>query len=104
MPDILSVSLPLELRATLDAEARRQRRSRSFVVSEAVREYVARRDREAFAAARDQTLREGLALSPAQRLALAEDLWNEFSRGHTVAEPWTASFNTFTEYEEWRRR
>lgn len=104
MAAILSVSLPPELRATLDAEAKRQQRSRSFVVSEAIREYVARRDRDAFTAARDQTLREGLALSPAQRLRLAEELWSEFARGQTVAEPWTASFDTFAEYEQWRRR
>jgi len=104
MATILSVSVPVELRAALDAEAKRQRRSRSFVVSEAIRAYVASREREAFAAGRDQTLREALALSPAARLREAEALWQEFARTHEPGQPWTASFNTFAEYEQWRRR
>ena len=101
---ILSVSLPGEVRATLDAEARRQRRSRSFVVAEAIRAYLAQRDRDVFTAARDRTLREGLALTPAERVRLAEQLWREFARGRTPTAPWTASFDTFDEYEAWRRR
>jgi len=64
MATILSVSVPADLRAALDAEAKRQRRSRSFVVSEAIRAYVVSREREAFTAGRDETLREALALSP----------------------------------------
>ena len=104
MAIILSVSVPAGLRATLDAEAKRQRRSRSFVVSEAIREYVARRASEAFAAGRDRTLQDALALSPAERLREAEDLWREFARSHAVGKPWTASFDTFAEYEAWRRR
>ena len=104
MATILSVSVPAELRAELDAEAKRQRRSRSFVVSEAIREYVASRNREAFAAGRDQTLRDALALSPAERLREAEGLWQEFARTREPGKPWTASFNTFGEYEQWRSR
>jgi predicted transcriptional regulator len=92
------------VRASLDAEAKRQRRSRSFVVAEAVREYVANREREAFASGRDQTLREALALSPAERLREAEDLWREFARSHGPGKPWTASFDTFADYEQWRHR
>lgn len=98
------MSIPAELRAALDAEAKRQRRSRSFVVCDAIRGYVASREREAFAAGRDQTLREALALSPAERLREAEDLWQEFAGTHEPGKPWTASFNTFAEYEQWRRR
>lgn len=101
---ILSISVPEGLRTVLDAEAKRQRRSRSFVVSEAIREYVSNREREAFAAGRDQTLREALALSPAERLEEAEELWQEFARTHEPGQPWTASFDTFAEYEQWRRR
>lgn len=104
MTTILSVSLPADLRSTLDAEAKRQRRSRSFVVAEAIRDYVARQGRDAFTDARDRTLREGLALAPAARLQLAEDLWQEFARGRKPVEPWTATFKTFEEYEKWRRR
>jgi predicted transcriptional regulator len=103
MTTILSVSLPADLRSSLDAEAKRQRRSRSFVVAEAVREYVACREREAFSAARERTLRDGLALAPAARVQLAEDLWQELARARPLAEPWTATFKTFEEYEKWRR-
>jgi len=104
MATILSVSVPADLRAALDAEAKRQRRSRSFVVSEAIRAYVTSREREAFAAGRDETLREALALSPAERLRETEELWQEFARTHEPGQPWTASFNTFAEYEQWRSR
>jgi len=104
MTTILSISLPNDLRSTLDAEAKRQRRSRSFVVAEAIRDYVARQERAAFAEARERTLREGLSLAPAARLKLAEDLWQELARGYKPGRPWTAAFNTFEEYDRWRRR
>ena len=104
MTNIVSVSLQPDLRAALDAEAKRQRRSRSFVVSEAIREYVARRDHDAFATARDRTLREGLALAPSDRLRLAEELWQELAGGRQPSKPWTAAFDTFDQYERWRRQ
>lgn len=104
MSTILSVSLPDELRSSLDAEAKRQRRSRSFVVAEAVREYLARQEYDTFSQARERTLLEGLALAPADRVRLAEELWQEFARGHRAVKPWTAAFDTFEEYEAWRRR
>lgn len=100
---ILSISLPPDLRARLDAEAERQRRSRSFLVAEAVREYLSRQDRRSFDQARERTLRDGLALSPAERLALSEELWRELARGRRVTVPWTAAFETFDECERWRR-
>ena len=100
---ILSISLPADLRARLDAEAERRRRSRSFLVAEAVREYLSRLDRQDFDEARARTLREGLALSPAERLELSEDLWRELARGSRVTSPWTAAFETFDEYERWCR-
>ena len=102
MTTILSVSLPADLRTVLDAEAKRQRRSRSFIVAEAVRAYVARQERNAFDDARIRTLRESLALAPAARIQLAEDLWQEFARRRETTKPWTATFNTFDEYEKWR--
>ena len=101
---ILSISLPPALRSSLDAEAKRQRRSRSYVVAEAVRQYVARQEREAFAQARERTVSEGLALTPAQRVQLAEELWQDFARGHQSVKPWTATFNTFDEFDRWRRQ
>lgn len=103
MATIVSISVPADLRLALDAEATRQRRSRSFVVREAVGEYLDRRERDAFADARLRTLREGLALTPAGRLRLAEELWQEFARGRRVTRPWTATFATFDDHERWRR-
>ena len=104
MTVIVSFSIPTGLRTALDAEAERQRRSRSFVVSEAIREYLARQDRDLFTAARDQTLRESLALTPADRLRLSEALWQDLTRNRRPAKPWTATFDTFAQHEEWRRR
>lgn len=104
MTTILSVSLPADLRSALDATAKRRRRSRSFVVAEAVRDYIALEERNAFTEARTRTLREALALAPAARLQLAEELWRDFARGREAAKPWTASFNTFDDYERWRRQ
>ena len=104
MTTILSVSLPPDVRATLDAEAKRQCRSRSFVVAEAIRDYVARQEREAFTAAREGTLREGLALTPAGRVQLVEELWQELARGRQPGQPWAATFNTFEEHDRWRRQ
>lgn len=103
MTIILSVSLPPDLRSTLDALAKRQKRSRSFVVAEAIRSYVAQQERDTFAEARERTISEGLALTPAGRVHLVEDLWHDFAPGHRVTKPWTASFSTFDEYDNWRR-
>jgi predicted transcriptional regulator len=100
---ILSISLPADLRSRLDAEAERQQRSRSFLIAESVREYLSRLDRRSFDEARERTLRDGLALSPAERLELTEGLWRELARGRRVTGPWTAAFETFDEYERWRR-
>jgi predicted transcriptional regulator len=99
---ILSISLPADLRSRLDAEAKRQRRSRSFLVAEAIREYLSLLDRRSFDAASERTLRDGLALSPGERLKLSEELWQELARGRRVIGPWTAAFETFDEYECWR--
>ena len=100
---ILSISLPAELRARLDATAKRLRRSRSFVVAEAIQEYLTRQARHSFDEARERTLREGLALSPSERLILSEELWEDLTRGRGPAKPWTAVFDTFEHYERWRR-
>jgi predicted transcriptional regulator len=101
---ILSVSLPAELRAKLDAEAKRHQRSRSFVVGQAVQEYLTRQENDVFALARERTLREGLALAPADRLKLSEELWQDLTRGRQPGMPWTAAFDTFDQYEQWRRQ
>ena len=101
---ITSISLLAALRKRLDREAKRQRRARSFIVAEAIEEYLGRRERQAFTEGRERTLREALALSPAERLALSEGLWREFAQGRGPATPWTAAFDTFDDYERWRRQ
>jgi predicted transcriptional regulator len=101
---ITTISLPPALRKRLDREAARQRRSRSFVVAEAIERYLDEADRRGFAEGRERTLREALALSPADRVRLAEELWSELARGSRRVEPWTVAFDTFEEYEQWRRR
>lgn len=103
MTTITSVSLPDAVRVALDEEAERQRRTRSSVVAEAISEYLARRQRAEFDDARLRTLRDGLELAPVARLELAEELWLEFARGRPPSEPWAATFETFDEYERWRR-
>ena len=100
---IISVSLSEDLPPLLDAEAARQRRSRSFIVAEAVREYLAVRDREAFERAREQTLREGLALSPSGRAQLADSLWSEYLPDQSMIRPRAWVFRRFDEYDAWKR-
>jgi Putative addiction module component len=74
------------------------------VVAEAIERYLDEADRRGFEEGRERTLREALALSPAERVRLAEELWSELTRGGRPVKPWTASFDTFEEYDQWRRR
>ncbi len=103
MPNILSVSVPSDLHEELDAEAARQKRSRSFVVVEAVREYLVAKQRDAFAAGSLQTLRDGLSMAPAERVALSESLWSELARGWQASKPWVIGFDTHAEHQRWCR-
>lgn len=101
---IVSVSLTDIVRDALDTEARRQKRSRSYVVSEAIQEYIDRQRAEQFALAREQTLREGLDLTPAERVKLAEALWRELAWNYKPGAPRAVTFRTFDEYDAWRRQ
>jgi predicted transcriptional regulator len=101
--DVISISAPPGLREALDAAAARQRRSRSYVVVEAIRAYLAAQEQDAFAAARLRTLRDGLAKTPAERVAVSESLWREFARGRPVGKPWLAGFDTHEAHQRWRR-
>lgn len=57
---------------------------------------------EAFEAASDRTLREALALSPAERVELSESLWRELAPMRPPHRPFTISFKTFEEYRRWQ--
>lgn len=103
MAVITSISLPPLLRRQLDDAARHLGRSRSQVVAEAVRAYLARHAEDPFAAARDRTLRDALRATLAERLRLSEELWQEFSHGRPRPAPFTAAFETLEEYEAWRQ-
>lgn len=103
MTKIVSVSLSDETRDALEAEAKRQQRSRSWVVREAVAEYVARRRDEDFAAARAGTLVRSLELTPEERVHLCDDLWDELTFGRETSTGDARSFDTFDEYHAWRR-
>jgi len=109
MATILSVSVPPDLRAQLDREARRQRRSRSWIVTEAVRHYLEARPKPfaevgaSFQRGRDLTLLEGLALDYTERAREAERLWEEGWRFAPRREPYVRVFETIAELEAWQR-
>lgn len=63
---ILSISLPPDLASDLDSAARKERRSRSELVREAVRQYVL--------LARWRTLRERAALKAVERRLEEKDI------------------------------
>lgn len=109
MATILSISVPATLRAQLDREARRQRRSRSWIVTEAVRRYLEARPKPfaevgaSFERGRDLTLLEGLALDYTERAREAERLWEEGWRFAPRREPYVRVFDTIPELEAWQQ-
>ncbi len=56
----------------------------------------------AFAAARDQTLLDGFALTPAERLQLAESLWQDIAPTLPTRLPFTMSFATLAQFYAWQ--
>jgi predicted transcriptional regulator len=103
MTKIVTVSLPDDVRDALYAEATSQQRSRSWIVREAVAEYIAKRRDAAFADARDHLLRQSLRQAPAERVLEGESIWNEFARGQVPAPGIAISFETFDAYDSWRK-
>lgn len=74
---VVTVSLTEELRQSLANEAKVQKRSRSWIVREALTEYVAKRRDAQFAEARDHLFLDALKQTPAERVKEAESIWNE---------------------------
>lgn len=106
---ILSVSIPDDLRPQLDREAKRQRRSRSWVVTEAVRRYLEGRPQPyvevgaSFERGRDLTLLEGLALDYTERAREAEQLWEEGWRLAPQRKPFVKVFETEERIAAWKQ-
>jgi len=42
-------------------------------------------------------------LAPADRVQLAEELWQELAGDRRPGPAWTAGFDSFADYDEWRR-
>jgi hypothetical protein len=102
----IAITLPAEDLAAADRLAAEQDRSRSWIVSEAVRHYVAAQRREAAAptldASRREQLRRDLALSPTDRIRAAEDGVHRVGpRPAAVQEPLT--FASFDDFLSWSR-
>lgn len=112
----VTVTLPTDLLAQADQRARRLDRSRSWVVAEALRSFLAAAVvREPLAPpyaatpglgeSRSHQLRADLALTPEQRVRAAEltareaRLVRRTPRGHGVH-----SFERYEDYLEWKRR
>jgi predicted transcriptional regulator len=104
MTKIVTISLPDDVRDALFAEAQSQKRSRSWIVREALTRYVADRRDAAFADARDHLLRQSLRQSPAERVLEGESIWNELALGRVPSPGIAISFETLDEYETWSKR
>lgn len=110
----VTITLPSDLLAAADTRARRLDRSRSRVVAEALRTYLAApmvRDpgvayagREV-AEARRLHLATELRLSPAERLRRAEEL-GRLGRAAQRRKPrqQIIGFDTYEDYYEWKRK
>src|SRR5881396_3765018 len=101
MATILSISVPATLRAQLDREARRQRRSRSWIVTEAVRRYLEARPKPFVEVG--ASFERGRDLDYTERAREAERLWEEGWRFAPRREPYVRVFETIAELEAWQR-
>jgi hypothetical protein len=116
----ISITLPREVLAAADREAKRLDRSRSWVVAEAVRRYagepgagsgqIAGPAPPAYAAAevaeaRRRHLAADLRLSLAERLRHAEELvqlaWHVHGRRHRAQ---VIGFDSYEDFYEWKRK
>ena len=108
MAKVVAISFPDDLPKALDKEARRQRRSRSWIVTEAVRRYLDSRPKPyvdvgaSFERGTDLTLLEGLALDYTERAREAEHLWEEGWRFAPSREPFVRVFETEDEIATWK--
>src|SRR6266496_1180571 len=106
----ISITLPQEVLAAADREAKRLDRSRSWVVAEAVRRYVkehgagsSEQVREV-AEARRRHLLADLKLSPAERLRRAEELVRLARLVHPRRRrQQVIGFDSYEDFYEWKK-
>ncbi len=111
----ITITLPRDLLAAADARAKRLDRSRSWVVAEALREFVtgeptvvrepvARSAVREVADARRRHLATDLRLPPAERLRRAEEL-GRLARAAQRRGPrhQIIAFDNYEDYYEWRK-
>ena len=109
----IAITLPAADLAAADRLARLQDRSRSWIIAEALRRYVADQERapaETLDAARHEQLRRDLALTAEQRLLEAEDVAADaaediavVSRSGPYALEQPRVFASYDEFAAWRR-
>jgi metal-responsive CopG/Arc/MetJ family transcriptional regulator len=100
----IAVSLPPSDLADADRLAERLDRSRSWVIAEAVRRFVAESTAETLGASRMEQLRRDLALTAEQRVRAAEELAVVPAEGAPLAIEVPRRFASYDEFAEWRRR
>jgi hypothetical protein len=105
----ISATIPDDVLAAADAHAARVDRSRSWVISEALRGYLKTLQEPAERTAgldpsRLAQLRADLGLSPEQRVKEAERTLREYEATHENAGNPLIVFDSFEEYFVWDRR
>lgn len=108
----ITATIPEEVVVAADAHAASADRSRSWVISESLRRYLAEFDRPEEARAelgpglgesRLGQLRADLRLTPLKRVEEAERTAREASSGRPMAGELLVMFDSFEDYFEWDR-
>lgn len=102
----IAITLPQEDLAAADRLATEQDRSRSWIVAEALRQYVARASRHAsptgdLDATRAEQLRRDLALSPQERIEAGEEALRVVGDRSASQGQEPLTFPSFNEFLAW---
>jgi hypothetical protein len=106
----ISATIPDAIVRATDAHAERADRSRSWVISEALRRYLASppapkpESDVGLGASRLAQLRADLELTPEERVKEADRTLSEYALAHPSAGKPLIAFDSFEEYFEWDRR
>lgn len=101
----IAITLPQEDLAAADRLAHKKDRSRSWIVAEAVRRYVGAVDSESrgLGASRTNQLHRDMALTPEQRVLLADETLALNERIVDRASRSSKGFATYDEFLDWKR-